>query len=65
MADGTNQRARTDITVDSFRLKQICKSCNNGWMSELENLAKPLILGLKPWRPESATWPSSDAALWD
>jgi hypothetical protein len=42
--DGTNEQVRTRIKLDSFRLKSICKCCNEGWMSQLEDSAKPLIL---------------------
>jgi hypothetical protein len=44
--DGNRERKRVDIKLDSFRLKGICEACNNGWMSTLENEAKPLILAL-------------------
>lgn len=42
--DGTNEQVRTRIRLDSFKLKRICKCCNEGWMSQLEASAKPLIL---------------------
>ena len=32
--------------MDSFKLKKICEACNNGWMSDLEKLAKQLVLGI-------------------
>jgi hypothetical protein len=44
--DGTEKQTRTDIKLDSFRLKEVCESCNNGWMSKLEEDAKPIILAL-------------------
>ena len=44
--DGTTQRQRQDIKLDSFKLKRLCEACNNGWMADLENLAKPLILAI-------------------
>lgn len=27
----------------NFRVRAVCKLCNNGWMSEIENQAKPLL----------------------
>jgi hypothetical protein len=46
LGNGTSQRQRSDIRLDSFKLKRVCESCNNGWMSGLEDLAKPFILGI-------------------
>jgi hypothetical protein len=42
--DGASEQVRDTIKLDSFKLKKVCAACNNGWMSELENAAKPLIL---------------------
>ena len=44
--DGTSQRVRKEYDLDSFRLKKVCTACNTGWMNDLENVAKPFILGL-------------------
>ena len=33
-------------TDASFKAKFVCRECNNGWMSELEGEAKPLLLPL-------------------
>jgi hypothetical protein len=44
--DGSERKVRAEIKLDSFRLKRICEDCNNGWMSDLETSAKPLILAL-------------------
>ena len=44
--DGAREQRRTQIKLDSFKLKKICECCNNGWMSELEASAKPLILAV-------------------
>jgi hypothetical protein len=44
--DGTNQQVRQQVKLTNFRLKAVCTPCNNGWMSQLESSAKPLILGL-------------------
>jgi len=46
LADGTRRPLREEYRIDSFRLKKICKACNGGWMSELEQSAKPIILAL-------------------
>jgi hypothetical protein len=43
---GSRTKVRTEIKLASFRLKQVCEACNNGWMSDLENMAKLLILDL-------------------
>ena len=32
-----------EIRYDDFKIKKICGTCNNGWMSQLENLVKPII----------------------
>ncbi len=32
--------------LGSFAIKNVCRSCNNGWMSDLEGSAKPILLGL-------------------
>jgi len=45
-SDDSRERTRVDISLDSFKLKEVCERCNNGWMSALESNAKPLILGL-------------------
>lgn len=44
--DGTHKQIRCEIKLESFRLGAICEACNNGWMSELEVQAKPLLLAL-------------------
>jgi hypothetical protein len=46
LGDGTRKQARVEIKLASFKLKDICDACNNGWMSNLEIAAKPLILAL-------------------
>jgi len=43
--DGTKEPHRAMI-LDSFKLRRICTSCNSGWMSRLENRARPLVLDL-------------------
>src|SRR6266536_1822202 len=45
-ADGSRRQERVEIRLDSFRLKQLCEPCNNGWMSRLEDSVKPIILSL-------------------
>jgi hypothetical protein len=44
--DRSREQVRVEIRLDRFFLKEICETCNNGWMSDLETAAKPLILGL-------------------
>lgn len=44
--DGSRVPYRNEMLIDSFRLPAICAACNNGWMSRLENRAKPLIESL-------------------
>jgi hypothetical protein len=44
--DGSQQHTRVEIKLDSFRLREVCESCNNGWMSQLETDAQPVILDL-------------------
>lgn len=44
--DGSDNAVRTSIAYDSFKLNRICEDCNNGWMSDLEQQAKPVIIDL-------------------
>src|SRR5579859_2531376 len=44
--DGTNHKVRQEIKLDGFKLKGVCEPCNNGWMSQLEDKAKPIMLDL-------------------
>lgn len=41
----TKDEKRTGNTRSRYA-KVVCKSCNNGWMSQLEAAAKPIVLGL-------------------
>ena len=34
------------VRLNSFQLRSICQPCNSGWMSRLENDAKPIVIGL-------------------
>src|ERR1017187_3798151 len=43
---GSRKQVRIEVKLASFRLKEICEACNNGWMSDLETAAKRLILAL-------------------
>jgi len=45
-ADGTAERVRTDVTLNNFTLKRICKNCNSGWMHRLEERTKPILIGI-------------------
>jgi hypothetical protein len=40
-----NQLLRKHL-LNNFVIKNVCHTCNNGWMSEMENRAKPSILAL-------------------
>jgi len=44
--DGSSTEVRVPITLDSFKLKRVCEPCNNGWMSQLEDAVKPILLRL-------------------
>jgi len=46
LGDGSREPHRAEIRLDSFRLKKICERCNTGWMSQLEEETKPIILGI-------------------
>lgn len=46
LPDGTTQPLREEYRLDSFKLKKICTACNGGWMSKLEESAKPIIVAL-------------------
>ena len=67
-------RFKTKRSILDARLKVVCKECNNGWMSDLQDLAKPiitpLILGerttLEPQQVEIlATWATMTAMVWE
>ena len=45
-SDGSGKRVRPDVSLNSFALRRICENCNNGWMSKLEERAKPVLIGL-------------------
>jgi hypothetical protein len=55
--EGSAERTRPDISLSSFTLKRICGTCNNGWMSRLEERVKPV---LKPLLDGSSTLESLD-----
>jgi hypothetical protein len=44
--DKTENELLRDHDLGSFVIKNVCTSCNNGWMSRLEGRAKPLLLEL-------------------
>ena len=44
--DKTENELLRDHDLGSFVIKNVCTSCNNGWMSRLEERAKPLLLEL-------------------
>jgi Asp-tRNA(Asn)/Glu-tRNA(Gln) amidotransferase A subunit family amidase len=50
LPDSSSKQARVPIRLDDFKLKRVCEFCNNGWMSNLEEPAKPILLGLKQAR---------------
>ena len=45
-ARGQVKEARTSHSLNSFKEGRVCSNCNNGWMSELESEAKPILLAL-------------------
>lgn len=44
--DGSTEPHRQPINLASFTLRRICEDCNNGWMGQLEEAAKPVIVPL-------------------
>lgn len=42
---------RTWIDLRNLRVRHVCEECNNGWMSELENCAKPILTPLILGKP--------------
>ena len=46
LPDGSSTQVRVPIRLDSFRLNRVCELCNNGWMSQLEDAVKPILLRL-------------------
>lgn len=49
MVGGKRAPYRTDRIVQ--RVGCACRKCNNGWMSDLEGLAKPILLPLVDGKP--------------
>ncbi|MBI3896545.1 MAG: hypothetical protein HY313_11505 [Acidobacteria bacterium] len=43
---GQAKEARTLHALNSFKEGRVCSNCNNGWMSQLENEVKPILLAL-------------------
>lgn len=47
---GTGSRSSTaprpsqTVSAKEFRLSDVCPSCNNGWMSDIEHTAKPVLM---------------------
>jgi len=44
--DGSTEPHRQPINLESFVLRRICENCNNGWMSKLEEVVKPILVPL-------------------
>ncbi len=44
--EGSEDKLLRSHGLNTFGAKSVCGSCNNGWMSRLEDAAKPHILGL-------------------
>jgi hypothetical protein len=44
LSDGSSDQVRVPIKLDAFKLKRICEPCNNGWMGDLEEVTKPILL---------------------
>ena len=44
--DATENVLLRSHDLGSYAIKNVCASCNNGWMSRLESRAKPVLLGL-------------------
>src|SRR4051794_130046 len=73
--DGTPTR---DISFEhppyDQQVRAVCATCNNGWMSHVEETAKPILEPLLEWRGrvlhrrlqrELATWALMKAAVFD
>src|SRR4051812_46683479 len=46
-------RERQATTSDELTVRAVCEKCNGGWMSDLEQQAKPLLMELLEERPYS------------
>ena len=62
------------MAAKSFRLSEVCPDCNRGWMSEIENEAKSIVLPMSradnlSLGPDAlralATWGQLKAICWD
>lgn len=45
-ADGSMDEIDAPQPLGGFRTKEVCRDCNNGWMSGLETYVKPRLAGL-------------------
>jgi hypothetical protein len=44
-AVGDRRRSQTVAAAD-FRRRSVCQECKNGWMSQIESAAKPVVLSM-------------------
>jgi hypothetical protein len=44
--NGRDQVLVRDLTYDGFQAGRVCRVCNNGWMSQMEDDIKPILTGL-------------------
>lgn len=66
--------ASQTVAAKEFRVPDVCPSCNNGWMSQIERHAKPHLLQMMSCsdldltpeaQREVAEWAQIKAILWD
>jgi hypothetical protein len=50
-ADGVTQQQWGAADVTSYTVRVVCASCNNGWMSQIEAKAKPVLAPMIVGRP--------------
>jgi hypothetical protein len=61
--DGGTEPYRKTINLQSFQLRQVCKSCNNGWMASLEGRVKPTMVALMKGERQLSSL--QDSEKWD
>jgi hypothetical protein len=58
--EGVNANGSIMFNYESKIFQQtvnsVCQDCNNGWMSEIENAAKPILVKIRIFPAVSAAW---------
>ena len=50
-------------SIETLVFGNVCKNCNNGWMSEMENQCSPILKDLISQNREAQSWGANEAKL--